>query len=128
MDVVLSKLKCRVRTEELTQQVHSELVCSDVVKDGGEDGQQRHGHVVDALADALHLSTGLHELPQFQHLQQLLQVLRRVLEERPKADFDQFGAGLHHCSERRRERVRTPDWDMCPTCLTCILTWCPASE
>lgn len=44
----------------------------DVLKQGSEDGQQRHSHIVDALGDTLHLGTGLHELPQFKHLQQLL--------------------------------------------------------
>lgn len=50
---------------KLTQQVHSKLICPDVLKQGGEDGQQRHSHISDALADALHLGTGLHELAQF---------------------------------------------------------------
>lgn len=76
-------------------------MCLDVLEQGGEDGQQRHGHVADALADALHLGTGLHELPQFQHLQQLLQVLRRTLEEGPKPGFDQLRARLHDRSEGR---------------------------
>lgn len=84
---------------KLTQQFHSKLVCCDVLKEGGEDGQQRHSHVVDALRDALHLGTGLHELAQFQHLQQLLQVLGGVLKESPKTGFDQLRAGLHHRSE-----------------------------
>lgn len=48
---------------KLTQQVHSKLVGLDVLEQGGEDGQQRHRHIVDALADALHLRPGLHELP-----------------------------------------------------------------
>lgn len=74
-------------------------MCLDVVEQGGEDGQQRHGHVVDALADALHLRAGLHEFPQFQHLDQLLQVFRCVLEESPKPGFDQLRSGLHDGSE-----------------------------
>lgn len=61
-----------------------------MVEQGGEDGQQRHGHVVDALTDALHLCTRLHEFPQFQHLNQLFQVLRCILEESPKPSFDQL--------------------------------------
>lgn len=85
---------------KLTQQVHRKLVRPDVLEQGGEDWQQRHGHVVDALADALHLSAGLHELPQFQHLRQLLQVLRRVLKESPEPGFDELRARLHHRSNR----------------------------
>lgn len=79
----------------LTQQIDAELVRLDVVEQGGEDGQQRHGHVVDALTDALHLCAGLHEFPQLQHLDQLLQVFRRVLEESPEPGFDQLRSGLH---------------------------------
>lgn len=66
-----------------------------MVEQGREDGQQCHGDVVDALGDALHLGAGLHELAQLQHLQQLLQVFGRVLEEGPEAGFDQLRAGLH---------------------------------
>lgn len=43
-------------------------MCFDVLEQGSEDGQQRHRHVADALADALHLGARLHEFPQFQHL------------------------------------------------------------
>lgn len=78
----------------------------DVVEQGGEDGQQRHGHVVDALTDTLHLCARLHELPQFQHLHQLFQVLRCVLEESPKASFDQLRSRLHDSSEENGETRR----------------------
>lgn len=74
-------------------------MCLDVLKQGSEDGQQCHRHIVDALSDALHLRTRLHELPQFEHLQQLLQVLRCVLKESPKPGFDQLWARLHDCSK-----------------------------
>lgn len=77
----------------------------DVIKQGREDGQQCHSDVVDALADALHLGTRLHEFAQLEHLHQLLQVFGCVLKEGPEAGFDQLRAGLHDCSERA-ERTR----------------------
>lgn len=89
----------------LTQKIHSKPMSLDVIKQGREDGQQGHSDVVDALADALHLGTRLHEFAQLEHLHQLLQVLGCVLEESPEAGFDKLRSGLHDCSERA-ERTR----------------------
>lgn len=85
---------------ELTEQVDSKVVLSDVLKQGGEDGQQCHRGVVDVLRNALHLRARVGELPQLQVLQGLLQVLRGVLEERPQAQPHHLGARLHDRPER----------------------------
>lgn len=80
----------------LTEQVDSKVVLSDVLKQGGEDGEQRHRGVVDVLRHAFHLRAGVSELPQLQVLEGLLQVLGGVLEEGPQPQPHQLGARLHH--------------------------------
>ena len=91
-------VSCAVRKgAQLTQQVHSKLMLSDVLEQGGEDGQQGHCGVVDILRHALHLTAGVCELPQFQILQSLLQILCCILKESPQSRLHQLRAGLHHC-------------------------------
>ena len=66
------------------------MVLGDVLEEGREDGQQRHRGVVDVLRHALHLRARVRELPQLEVLERLLQVLGRVLEERPEARLHWF--------------------------------------
>lgn len=76
----------------LTKQVDSKVVLGDVFKQGSQDGEQRHGGVVDILRHAFHLRAGVSELPQLEVLKGLLKVLGSILKERPEPHPHQLRA------------------------------------
>jgi len=113
-----------VRWWSLTQQLRPKVVRLDVLEEGGEDGQQRHRHVVDVLRHALHLRTRLRELAQLQHLLQLLQVLRGALEEGPHTRLHQLRARLHHRSDGGKKEVLVKKNKNIFLHLLLFLSWC----
>lgn len=67
-----------------TYEVFSKHVLSDVLKQGGEDGQQGKGSVVDDLSDTSRLLSAVSELTKLQVLLRLLQILCCTVEVRPQ--------------------------------------------
>lgn len=82
--------------QTLTYEVLSKHVLSDVLEQGGEDGQQGEGGVVDDLSDASRLLSAVGELAQLQVLLSLLQVLGCTVEVRPQGCLHRLQTSLHH--------------------------------
>lgn len=67
----------------LTYEVLPKGVLCDVLKEGGEDGEQGHCCVVDDLGHPLGLAFGVGELALLEVVNGLLQVLSSIVEEGP---------------------------------------------
>lgn len=87
----------------LTDEILSEQVLPDVLKQRGQHRQQRHRRVVDDLRDALGLRPRVCELTLPQVVHGFLQIFRRVIEKRPQSRFDRVLAGFHHGSGRKMQ-------------------------
>ena len=81
-------MQCEQQTAVRTYEVFSEHVLSNMFKQGGEDGQQGKGGVVDDLSDTSWLLSAVGELTELQVLLSLLQIFCCTVEERPQG-------GLH---------------------------------
>ncbi len=91
----------------LTQQVRAEVVPSQVVEHGREDGQQHHVHVVEAGRAAGDGALHVAEATQLQVVQGLVQVVRCVREEGKQGRAHNLRAVAYHRSAKARKYPNT---------------------